>query len=99
MKAYFQILAACLIWGSYGLFVQKLAYPPEVIVFFRFLSGALFLVILAYYTGNFRQLRQPSHTGLLLLMGCINAGSWLMLTRSIMYTSVANGFILYYTAP
>lgn len=57
------------------------------------------MVILAYYTGNFRQLRQPSHTGLLLLMGCINAGSWLMLTRSIMYTSVANGFILYYTAP
>lgn len=99
MKAYIQIITACLIWGSYGLFVQMLGYSPEVVVFFRFLFGALFLVILSCFTGNLRQLKLSSHTGMLFLMGCINAASWLMLTRSIMYTGVANGFILYYTAP
>ncbi|KJS66139.1 MAG: hypothetical protein JL50_12665 [Peptococcaceae bacterium BICA1-7] len=99
MKAYFQILAACLIWGTYGVFVQKMAYPPEVIVFFRFFFGALFLVILSYFTGRISQLRPSSHTGFLFVIGCINAASWLMMTRSIMYTSVANGFILLYTAP
>lgn len=99
MKAYIQIITACLIWGSYGLFVQMLGYSPEVVVFFRFLFGALFLVILSCFTGNLKQLKLSSHAGMLFLMGCINTASWLMLTRSIMYTSVANGFILYYTAP
>jgi len=99
LKAYFQILGACLIWGTYGLFVQGLGYAPEVTVFFRFLFGAVFLVLLSALTGDLARLRPSSQTKWLILIGVVNSASWLMLTRSITYTSVANGFILYYTAP
>lgn len=34
-----------------------------------------------------------------MLIGLINTFSWLTLTKSVIYTSVANSFILYYTAP
>ena len=42
---YAQISFACLIWGSYGLFVQGVEQPPQVIVFFRFLFGFLLVII------------------------------------------------------
>ena len=99
MKPYFLILAACLIWGTYGIFVKKLDYSPEVIVFSRFLFGAVFLVGFAALKGDLSRLKPSAHWKKLILIGLINAGSWLMLTRSIAYTSVANGFILNYTAP
>ena len=96
---YLQILLACLIWGSYGLFVRLLPYPAEVIVFFRFLFGGLFLVGLAAATGNLSQVKPSTHWKTMVLISIINSTSWLALSRAIKYTSVANGFILYYTAP
>ncbi|SMB92326.1 EamA domain-containing membrane protein RarD [Desulfonispora thiosulfatigenes DSM 11270] len=96
---YIQIIIACLIWGSYGLFVQLIPYPPEVIVFFRFLFGAICLIIMASLTGNLHNLKPTSGWKMMVIISAINSISWLTLTRSITYTSVANGFILYYTAP
>lgn len=97
--SYLQIILACFIWGSYGLFVQILPYSPEVIVFFRFLFGSLTLVIFASFTGKLSQLKPSSSWKSMVLIGFVNTFSWLALTKSITYTSVANGFILYYTAP
>lgn len=99
LKAYLLIITACMLLGTYGLFVKKLGYSPEVIVFFRFLFGAVFLALLSLFTGHFARLKPSIHTGTLLLAGIINGASWLMFTRSIEYTSVANGLILTYTAP
>ncbi len=102
MRKYFpygQIVLACLIWGSYGLFVQKLDEPPEVIVFFRFLFGFFSLVIVALLTGRIKNLHIGSQWKVLVLAGLINTASWLLVTKSIRLTGVANGFILYYTAP
>lgn len=99
IRAYIQIIAACLIWGTYGLFVKKLGYSPEVIVFFRFFFGAVFLALFFLLTGSLARLKPNDHTRTLLIAGFVNTGSWLLLTRSIDYTSVATGFILNYTAP
>lgn len=96
---YVQIVLACLIWGSYGLFVQMLPYPPEVVVFFRFLFGAITLVVFAALTGKLSQLKPSSHWKTMVVISAINSTSWLALSRAITYTSVGNGFILYYTAP
>lgn len=97
---YLQILLACLVWGMYGLFVKVIPYPPEVIVFFRFLFGSLSLVIFAGLTGKMSELKlSPPWLKFLICTGLINTVCWLTLSRSIAYTSVANGYILYYTAP
>ncbi|ATW27362.1 DMT family transporter [Candidatus Formimonas warabiya] len=96
---YGQIVFACLIWGSYGLFVQKLHQPPQVIVFFRFLFGFIILLAGICVTKQGRALKIPGQWKPLVLAGAINAASWLLVTKSIQLTGVANGFILYYTAP
>lgn len=96
---YLQIILACSIWGTYGLFVKVLPYPPEVIVFFRFLFSGLALVIFASLSGNLSKLKPSSSWKRMVLIGAFNTFSWIALTKSIAYTSVANGFILYYTAP
>lgn len=96
---YGQIVFACLIWGSYGLFVQGVEQQPQVIVFFRFLFGFLSLLCLTGLTKAWRKLIIPGQWKILILAGTINAVSWLLITNSIRLTSVTNGFILYYTAP
>lgn len=96
--AYCQIILACFIWGSYGLFIRFINYPPELIVFFRFFLASVTLIFFAILTGKFSQLKTPKWKWLVLI-GVINTISWLTLTKSVVYTSVANSFILYYTAP
>lgn len=96
---YLQIVIACLIWGTYGLFVQLVPYPPEVIVFFRFLFGAISLILVLSFTGQIHTLKPTAGWKTMVLISAINSISWITLTRGITYTSVAQGFILYYTAP
>ena len=97
--AYGQILLACLIWGTYGVYVQVLHYPAVLIVFFRFFFGLVTMVGLAAYRGQLMSLLPTRQSWLLILACLINFGSWMLLTQSIMASSVANGFVLYYTAP
>jgi drug/metabolite transporter (DMT)-like permease len=94
-----QIILACLIWGSYGLIVQGVDQPAQIIVFFRFLFGFLTLLILLSRTKEWRKLFFPEQRKVLITAGIVNTISWLLLTKAIQLTSVANGFILYYTAP
>ncbi|MEL7565418.1 MAG: DMT family transporter [Dehalobacterium sp.] len=96
---YGQIVFACMVWGSYGLFVQGVDQPPQVIVFFRFLFGFFSLLFVMGYTKQLGKLIIPDGRKFLVLAGIINSISWLLITNSIQMTSVANGFILYYTAP
>lgn len=96
---YLQIIIACLIWGTYGLFVQLVPYPPEVIVFFRFLFGAISLILVLSLKGQVHTLKPTDGWKMMVLISAINSISWITLTRGITYTSVAQGFILYYTAP
>lgn len=96
---YGQIVFACLVWGSYGLFVQGVDQPPQVIVFFRFLFGFFSLLLVMGYTKQLERLIIPGMWKILVIAGIINSISWLLITNSIQMTSVANGFILYYTAP
>lgn len=98
LTAYFQIILACFIWGSYGIFIRFINYPPELIVFFRFSLAALSLIVFAGLTGRLARFKTPKWKWLA-LVGAINTISWLTLTKSVVYTSVANSFILYYTAP
>ena len=96
--AYLQIIISSLIFGSYGLFVKILPYSPEVTVFFRFLFGTLILLVFAAVSGKVKDLKQASWKKMIVI-GIINAFSWLSLTKSIVYTNVATSYILYYTAP
>lgn len=96
---YLQIVIACFIWGTYGLFVQLVPYPPEVIVFFRFLFGAITLITVLSFKKQVHTLKPTAGWKTMIIISAINSISWITLTRAITYTSVAQGFILYYTAP
>lgn len=96
---YFQAILAALIWGSYGLFVRSLGYPPELILFFRFLFGFLFLFAIAYSTGKLLWTEAVIQWRKFLLIGFLCSTSWYAYTFSLTYTSVANAVFLLYTAP
>ncbi|MGI6678556.1 MAG: DMT family transporter [Dehalobacterium sp.] len=96
---YFQVIFATLIWGSYGLFVRHLEYPPELILFFRYLLGFLFLFVLAYRTKKLLWTEAIRHWRKFILIGAFSASSWYAYTFSLTYTSVANAVFLLYTAP
>ena len=97
---YLQVFLAAFIWGSYGLFVRALDYPPEFILFYRFFFGFCGLLIFTSlregltwvkpFFVNWKWMLLPSSfTGL----------SWLAYTYSINYTNISNAAFLIYTAP
>lgn len=97
---YLQISLAALIWGSYGLFVRALDYPPENILFFRFLFGFLGLLFYTLIKDGTAWVK-PSmiYWKWMLFPALLTGFSWMAYTYSINYTSVSNAAFLIYTAP
>ena len=97
---YLQIVAAALIWGTYGLFVRNLDYSPEYILFFRFLFGFSGIFIFTMVRNGFESLKPALvHWKWLILPAILTCLSWLAYTYAINLTSVANAAFLIYTAP
>lgn len=97
---YLQVTLAALIWGSYGLFVRALDYPPENILFFRFLFGFLGLLFYTLIKDGTSWVKPAMvHWKVMLLPALLAGLSWMAYTYSIKYTSVSNAAFLIYTAP
>lgn len=96
---YVQIMAAALMWGSYGLFIRALPYPSELIVFFRFLFGLIGLLLVALARRDYACFKPVPAWKRLALAGVLSSFSWLAYTYSLAYTSVANAVFLTYTYP
>ena len=97
---YLQVSFAALIWGSYGLCVRALDYPPENILFFRFLFGFLGLLFYTLIKDGTAWIKPSMTYWKLMLLPALLAGlSWMAYTYSINYTSVSNAAFLIYTAP
>lgn len=97
---YLQVSLAALIWGSYGLFVRALDYPPENILFFRFLFGFLGLLLYTSIKDGTAWVKPAKIYWKWMLLPALLAGlSWMAYTYSINYTSVSNAAFLIYTAP
>ncbi len=97
---YLQILAAAIIWGTYGLFVRALDYSPEYILFHRFLFGFIGLLVFISIRGGLVSLRPAlAHWKWMLIPALLTGLSWLAYTYSLTFTTVANAVFLIYTAP
>ncbi len=97
---YLQILAAAIIWGTYGLFVRALDYSPEYILFHRFLFGFIGLLIFTSIRDGLASLRPALvHWKWMIIPALLTGLSWMAYTYSLIFTTVANAAFLIYTAP
>ena len=97
---YLQIFFAALIWGSFGLFVRVLDYSPGYILFYRFLSGFIGILIYTSIKDGLASLKPALvHWKWMLIPSLLISLSWFAYTYAIGYTSIANAAFLIYTAP
>lgn len=100
IEAYARHIAAMLIFGSVGIFVQAIPLRSSEIVAARTILGSLFLC------GIFMVRRQKpdwasikKRMGVLILSGMVMGTNWLFLFRAYQYTAVSVATLLYYCAP
>jgi drug/metabolite transporter (DMT)-like permease len=95
-----QVFAAAVMWGTYGLFVRSLSYPPEYILFSRYFFGLIGLLVFTSVKDGFAWVK-PSmpHWKWMILPAALTGLSWLAYTYALQHTFVANAAFLAYTAP
>jgi drug/metabolite transporter (DMT)-like permease len=94
------VIAAALVWSTYGLFVRTLDCSPLLIVFSRYFfgfSGLLGFTIVRHRFGWVRS--SLPYTKMILLPAFLTGLSWLLYTYALNHTLVANAAFLAYTAP
>jgi drug/metabolite transporter (DMT)-like permease len=94
------VIAAALVWSTFGLFVRALDCSPLLIIFSRYYFG--FLGLLAFTVARHRlSWVKPAlpYSRLILLPAICTGVSWLLYTYALNYTLVANAAFLAYTAP
>ncbi|MBS6397201.1 MAG: EamA family transporter [Clostridiales bacterium] len=99
-NAYVKNIAAMLIFGSIGIFVQAIPLRSSEIVAVRTILGSLFLcAILVIQRRKPDLVRVKKHLGMLLLSGVVLGSNWMFLFSAYQYTSVSVATLLYYCAP
>lgn len=100
MKATTRIVIALTLWGSIGVFVRNIDFPPIVISFYRAIIASVVLLIFLYVRKekvNF-QLSRKEWVGL--MISAIFIGfNWVFLFEAYRLTTIANATISYYMAP
>lgn len=100
LNAYAANIAAMLIFGSVGIFVQAIPLRSSEIVAARTILGSLFLCgmfVLLRRKPDFVQVKR--HLGILVISGIVMGANWMFLFCAYQYTSVSVATLLYYCAP
>lgn len=95
-----QVIAAALLWGTYGIFVKSLDIPPQIIIFYRYFFGFVGLLVFVGARDGFTWVGvSVQHWKWLYLPALFTGVSWLAYTYALKYTFIANAAFLTYTAP
>lgn len=100
MKEKLQNIMAMSIFGTLGLFVQKIPLPRAIIASVRGVVGAALLLLFSLLVRkrpNLRAIR--SNLPLLLLSGALIGFNWIFLFEAYRHSTVATGTLCYYLAP
>lgn len=100
MKATLRVVIALIIWGSLGVFVRNIDFPPMVISFYRAIiaSIVMFFIILFTKKGDAFKMNKKSWIALIISAALIGF-NWVLLFEAYNYTTIANATISYYMAP
>lgn len=99
-KAYMSNIIAMLIFGSIGIFVQKIPLSSGEIVAIRTILGSLFLcVILILRKKKVDWIGVKKNLIILVISGMVMGLNWLFLFTAYQYSCVSMATLLYYFAP
>jgi len=94
------VIAAALVWSTYGLFVKAIDCSPLLIVFSRYFFGFTGLLGFTIARHRFGWVRSSlPYTRMILLPAFLTGFSWLLYTYALNHTLIANAAFLTYTAP
>lgn len=99
MKEYFKIIAAMLIWSTWGIMIRWIALPPVVILFYTALIASVAVPFVLKVRGEF------DLTGVMVALPLFTALGISSIINNIAYfyalahTTVSNAVFTHYTAP
>lgn len=99
-KAKISMLSAMAVFGTVGIFVQRIPLPSATVAFFRGMLGLTVLLLVMVLAG-----KKPDKASIrrnltvLILSGIAIGGNWILLFESYRHTTIATATICYYLAP
>jgi drug/metabolite transporter (DMT)-like permease len=94
------VIAAALVWSTYGLFVRTLDCSPLLIIFSRYFFGFTGLLVFVITRSRFVWVKPAlPYTKMIMLPAFLTGLSWLLYTYALNHTLIANAAFLTYTAP
>lgn len=99
-KHHFELLAACVIYGTVGIFMELLRdMSVASIIFYRLLFGLAAILLFLYATGNLGQLSLKKRKKYLLLLGLLYVSQMFCYYSAIRYLGASSAVLLLYTDP
>ena len=100
MKPYLKIIAAMLIWSTWGLLIRWLALPPVVVLFYTSLIASFAVPVALKIRGEFPQsLFSKGAMPLFMALALASLANNLTYFYSLGHTTVSNAVFTHYTAP
>jgi drug/metabolite transporter (DMT)-like permease len=100
MKDFLKIIAAMLIWSTWGLLIRWLGLPPAVVLFYTSLVGGVLVPLVLKLRGDFPReifsLKSWHLFGVLALASIVNNITYFY---ALAHTTVSNAVFTHYTAP
>jgi len=99
-KHHFELLTACIIYGTVGIFMEWLReMSVGSIIFYRILFGLLAILCYLAITGNLGQLSLKGKKSYLLLLGILYVSQMFSYYSAIRYLGASSAVLLLYTDP
>jgi drug/metabolite transporter (DMT)-like permease len=99
-KHQFELLAACMIYGTVGIFIELLReMSVSSILFYRLLFGLMAILVYLTVTGNLGQLTLKKRKKYLLLLGLLYVSQLFCYYSAIRYLGASSAVLLLYTDP
>ncbi|WP_124726772.1 DMT family transporter [Staphylospora marina] len=96
-----QVASAAVIWGSIGLFVNRIPLPAMTITFFRVFVAAVSIFMILLLTASLKSLvlKDRKTVWLVFLMSLFYTFNWVLFIQALKLTTITNAVLSYYTAP
>ena len=99
-KHHFELLTACIIYGTVGIFMEGLReMSVGSIIFYRVFFGLLAIICYLAITGNLSQLSLKRKKTYLLLLGILYVAQMFSYYSAIRYLGASSAVLLLYTDP
>jgi drug/metabolite transporter (DMT)-like permease len=100
MKSYLKIIAAMLIWSTWGPMIRWLGLPPVVVLFYTSLFAGIFVPLVLTLRGDFPQeLFSLKSWHLFVGIALASIANNIAYFYALRHTSISNAVFTHYTAP